>query len=573
MRELFSANTSIPGHVWTFPGTKGQVTIYVFPPVARAVTTPDRAVEYLFSPHGGPAVWEHLTPRSHLIKSRPIPAVAPHLMEVMKRGKAVAGYTEDHGLLVVFSYEKRADPKEALEDIAQHRPDLPPELAVMVYTATQARAREYIQAPYIALATYRALLNHLGLAPDIALWRNSRVATAEIPRMADRFVDQLPALLGDREGEVIIPTHPLDTVHWMILLSRRLWSPRVLQMAAQTDLRPQHHAGALLIGLMAALHPMLVPSLVVTVGQGTPIAVQGEGMTVSYAWPQVVEFERGGIDKETYQHLTNGTFPDGDQTVDVVLPTGRAPSVSPDLKEATVRALLDEAEEGTFLPAGAFTLFLPRDYPLRAWGVSALRIVAYPDPPHLWVGARDSEGKTSACFRWDPGQPISRWVVADDAADVLELTLAALWHDLRVARERAFPERRKARRGNGEKKGDSRTRRETGGRVVQYLPRTVYRMRGRRDWGGEAEARAARRAHAVRAHLRHLPQGWKARQEAHRLARAYGYVLPKGYTFVRPHVRGRREGAQENPEDEGRETMVVARGLVTVMAVVGTPGG
>ncbi|MEM2493684.1 MAG: hypothetical protein QXE23_09125, partial [Nitrososphaerota archaeon] len=77
------------------------------------------------------------------------------------------------------------------------------------------------------------------------------------------------------------------------------------------------------------------------------------------------------------------------------------------------------------------------------------------------------------------------------------------------------------------------------------------------DWGEREEReRIARAAHAVRGHLRRLPPGWKPSEEARAIAMGFGVVVPDGFTFVRPHMRGgRKEG-----EGEG-EREAVARGL------------
>lgn len=75
-----------------------------------------------------------------------------------------------------------------------------------------------------------------------------------------------------------------------------------------------------------------------------------------------------------------------------------------------------------------------------------------------------------------------------------------------------------------------------------------------------------RRAHGVRGHLRRLRSGWTANDEAKAMAHSYGIQLPDGYTFVRPHVRGRHGHGGENALED--EVIVVARKLATVMTLL-----
>lgn len=55
--------------------------------------------------------------------------------------------------------------------------------------------------------------------------------------------------------------------------------------------------------------------------------------------------------------------------------------------------------------------------------------------------------------------------------------------------------------------------------------------------------------------------------EAEEAARAYGVVLPDGYTFVRPFVRG-REGGEEDAAAPPR-IVVRSRGLASLVSLGG----
>jgi hypothetical protein len=66
-------------------------------------------------------------------------------------------------------------------------------------------------------------------------------------------------------------------------------------------------------------------------------------------------------------------------------------------------------------------------------------------------------------------------------------------------------------------------------------------MAGVRGWGSEKDKQAARRAYALRGHLRKLWGGRRATGATRDAAVLLGIVLPEGFTFVRPRVRGEGE--------------------------------
>ncbi len=504
-------------------------------------------------------IWERVSNPRRL--TRDVPEIREITTLLSMRGKVVIGLPPEETtpfIMAVFSVVRGQRAENALRDLAQtYGNAFPPDLAALFYAATLLPPGEASSMPDVILALNRSFP---------VMWTSEPLPRSEIRRLARKFVDHnVPS--GRPDTRVDMPASPIERVQWLAEVSALLWRPKTIRQVAR---KPWLHSGmtfGYLISMFASIHLALAPEERVTVGQQTTVPLRGtEGFTRALAWPQIVEFERGGITPQVFNALTGNTLPSGDPTVNREFPPANAPGLDSHLQRATVQALLEEAEQGPFLPHGTFTLFLPGDFPLRSWGVSALRVVAVPNPPHLWVAALDQKGRPSVCFRWDPGQPLARWVVAEKAAPLLELTLAALWHDLRVAREQAFPERK--REGKDPRKREDKTQKRAAHRSTLYLPRTVYRIRGKRNWGGEAEARAARRAHAVREHLRRLPEGWRASKTAEEAARTFGYVLPAGYTFVRPHVRGVGKEEEDAIAPRPKEQVVVARGLVTVMTVV-----
>jgi hypothetical protein len=248
-------------------------------------------------------------------------------------------------------------------------------------------------------------------------------------------------------------------------------------------------------------------------------------MSMPTAWEQVEEWERGGVPAEALRYLTGNEMPTGNLTVNrTFYPGDPTPTDDdPDLCRGLAAALLREAQEqGVYIPNSAFVLALPTDYPLRAWGVSGLRVWAYPDG--LLVATVDDEGQIGASFGWRPGEALSGWAVSEQSEPLLTTMLAALWRDLCVAGEDAVPERRRS----GQETGRWRRKpsRRAGKRAAsgRTLPSgRSGRLRGRRQWGNDVEREAIQRqSHGVRGHLRRLQRGWQAGNRARSLALEFG---------------------------------------------------
>lgn len=68
--------------------------------------------------------------------------------------------------------------------------------------------------------------------------------------------------------------------------------------------------------------------------------------------------------------------------------------------------------------------------------------------------------------------------------------------------------------------------------------------------------------------MRRLAENWKRSSEAEETARAYGIVLPDGFTFVRPFLRG----GDENEEEPSAPRIVIrSRGLASLISLGGRP--
>ena len=126
-------------------------------------------------------------------------------------------------------------------------------------------------------------------------------------------------------------------------------------------------------------------------------------------------------------------------------------------------------------------------------------------------------------------------LAARKATAAIKLLLAAVIRDFWVVehRERVFQTKQVESRLTGRNTPNS------GPRIV-YLPRVKYDFQESPDVEkcGEQLDTTVRRSHFVQGHLRRSQQ-----PSEHQLALAarYGIIVPEGYTFVRPHERGKSE--------------------------------
>lgn len=247
-------------------------------------------------------------------------------------------------------------------------------------------------------------------------------------------------------------------------------------------------------------------------------------------------------------------------TIGLQVLAGSEPPADADLARGLWHALAARAQaEGRYRPSGRFRVRAP-DLPLfRRAGVTALRVAA--DPHGLWVQLMGERGP-GEIFRFDQEMPPRPDLAADPA---WVAAAAALWHDLVVG----IPAR--SRHGAGEdrqaehlsEKRDQPVPSSGSQPLVLPRPFRISASPGKdrepeAEWGEPKELEHLRRAaHMVRGHLRRLPPGWSASAEARELAEIFGVILPEGYTFVRPHLRGDRGEGSDLP----LEREAVARGL------------
>ncbi len=453
---------------------------------------------------------------------------------------------------------------DALYYVEQHQKAYPGVIGAMFVADKWLRAENRTRSDDNTVPHLMAILCRLG--PAGAASRLSRVI---LKSMVTQVIGEVA--LGHEHKDVSIPRGSVNRARYWLLLASELWQSDTLKVIAPNAYNLADTT-SLLLGSTAMLWLRVAN---IERLQVAGVSVDMELAAIQYAWPQVLEWVAGDVTADVLRWLTHGRLTDSLPTVDRPMRELFNPDTQDvRLMNALTASLLREAgEKAVYVPYGHFYLEMPEGLPLRSqWSVQGLRLWALPDG--FWVSVIDKEGQRSSSFRWtvDPDTPLRTWVISADAMPVLDVTLAALWHDLRIAGEKAVPSSTgtKQRRSGTLRRDDNEAavRQRAGKRV---LPSRRLVLQGRRQWGTRNERRTIqRRSHGVRGHLRQLPEGWKAGGEAKALAVQFGMVVPEGYTFVRPHVRGGERGTSGPGQTmTGTEdTIIVSRGLATVLTLM-----
>jgi len=457
----------------------------------------------------------------------------------------------------------------ALKAIEAAEPDLPPAIIAAVITACRLKDRMTDETSTKNVSdAVRSIADVASLRPP----GYSDYSRKDINRFAEQFLDTVAS--GGSITDAPMPEGAVDLGRFLIEVSRRLWRTEVRSMLIAGNETP---VGASPLSIIAISGAYLNHSQHVEVAG---INLYLEQAAYWHAWRQVMAWEHGRISQEALTFLTAGRFPTGVAGLNRIAPGDQDPprSYDPDVARGITTALLREArEEASYVPSGQFVVHLPDGYPIREWGLSAMRVWARPD--HLWVMMIDTDNKPCGSFRWAPSEACakgpredlpSRWVMSDEAAPLVDLTMAALWRDLRCAGGDAvpLPSLEHRRRSSSKASRPARQAPRSKSRAVCHLPRQRrVALGGQRIWGDQIDREIIeRRAHGVRGHLRRLHPGWRASEEARQIARSFSLRVPDGYTFVRPHVRGEHGDEElEAPEDK---VIVIAQGLATVMALL-----
>ncbi len=475
------------------------------------------------------------------------PSHDPLFHASFSRRKAAGVVGIGKNVAVRFLYQRDANPIGALHDI-EEADGLDPFLAGALVGAVDGLNHK-APARFLSFGVHLLASICDRTSEDMAY---SRMRSGEVSALASKFLDAIIA----GEPYIDVPAGAVDRARFWLAVGRLLWKPSTMRRLAASGEALKAMRSSVRVAAQAWF--ALSGRGHVQVGKAR-LAVTSVA-SVLYLWAQTMEWVTRDIPADTLQWLTGGQV--NAWAVSLTESTERWTEEKRSLAAAIARSLLSEAEEqAVYVPLGAFLVNLPPGTPLRAWGVEQLRIWA--EPSGVWVQAVGKNGRGPS-FRWTPHGDLSDFIVAPEVQPAVNATLAALWRDLRVAGEEAFP----VHSGPTHGRSTGRTRRPKASRSPRVLPsrgRKAARMSGKRFWAsGEERERMHRRAHGVRGHLRKLPTGWHASEEAHETAEAFGVVMPQGYTFVRPHVRGGKTA-----ESIEAETPIVARGLATITSLLG----
>ncbi len=155
------------------------------------------------------------------------------------------------------------------------------------------------------------------------------------------------------------------------------------------------------------------------------------------------------------------------------------------------------------------------------------------DREGLWCALPAANQWPGLVFEWQPARPLRRWVVSDAVAPALEVVFTALWRDLRDEGDTIVPTRN--RRPPSAQLAQPPAHRLP----VRDLPRKRYfSLSGERDQG---RASNGRRTPSPAIDGGSSRATWASAAE-------YAFLVPQGYTFVRPHVAGLQ--GQEPTETE-----------------------
>jgi hypothetical protein len=275
--------------------------------------------------------------------------------------------------------------------------------------------------------------------------------------------------------------------------------------------------------------------------------------TVKGLWVQTIELERSRISAEgvRYLHARQSFSP-------YTPPYTVIHGFDSVYGDALAQQLVVEAQEkSVFVPIGGFRTRIPPTSPLT--GVEELCL--WCDGKGLWVLPQPD----GLIFHWKPEPGHSFYESYEDnrLLSAWNLILAALWHDLVTAGPAVMVRMgdeplRHIQRKTHKRHGPSGKRTH-----VLHLPsqRVIY-LDGIHAWGTPEEIeKIKRQAHQVRGHRRRLLPGHRRSSYALENAGRFNFIIPDGYTFVKPH----QTGFSGSGNDAASETPILARGLASLM--------
>jgi hypothetical protein len=429
-------------------------------------------------------------------------------------------------------------------------------------------------APPSALAQLHVGIYALekGLPPEVAGFfmtrclpkagGRTRLSREQVRALADQILKtSLPALASKTMlQEKIGHLTRFDQVRLLMLLGREVWNPTILRQLPIFE--PGKSVEDILYpGFLALCFPEFENITTLDVNGITvqlPARPSPERMLV---FPQYLEWIIFHVPPSILQHIHKRTFPVWSPFEAYLLFNDD----DLDVLKSTAATLIRIAEsQKRYVPQGDFFLHLPENIQSLI-GVDTLRLIV--DPNGIWVVPYNPDkDRYGQSFRYNPHAPdhLSPAICGTGYREILDVILSALWHDLLTGGHSGLyphPTPRPYRAVSPA--SHASTTRSQRAQTPVYSPlrrRTeTITIEGWHAWGSDEERRIIqRRAHQVRGFLRRLPHGQRPSEQALDNALFYGLIVPDGYTFVRPHVRGRQAG-DTNPVE------IRTRGLATAL--------
>jgi hypothetical protein len=476
----------------------------------------------------GPMVWQPW-----------LPEMSPH--HNLKSFTGVIGVNQKSNVILRYIYKRGTMPVDGLYAI-EARDELPAAIAGAVLAALAAE--KLPNPPTYANTAPAVIARHNTNVSEPDLRNPARLNRADIEENIAAAIRA--ALDGDDAWPV--PQGAVNRARFWLALSQTLWQPSTLRaLGAASDLSELSTFNSL-----AVIWHVLRPSTTVRIGKAD---VHPPAIEYGSPWMESVAWVTRDIPADAARFFSGFAATNTSWTLLIDLPP-----LDEHYADAIAAALVREARANQVYGAsGQFILALPSHLPWAQTQVAALAIHAQADG--LWVAGLTASRERTASFWWQPEMTTTTLKQHTlTAQPLVHVTLAAFWHDLIVAGDEVIVTPGKAPRPPSTQPARRGSKRAADPVVV--LPRRSVHYSGSREWGTVAEHDIiTRRSHGVRAHLRELPERWQRSEQAEGEARDWGFVLPDGYTFVRPHIRG---GHDHDPAP----VVVRARGLQTLTALI-----
>lgn len=384
--------------------------------------------------------------------------------------------------------------------------------------AQQNDARNFLPSMIANLCTRRQMGSH-------ALDRMSKAV------ISNGAIDHIRAVCNGEPGSE--PAGMVNRARFWMEIAHQLWQPTALKLcSAAPPERIEEFA------MLAAATTLIEGMTAVTLPGGAQFKLQR--LTYHSAWVEALKWTSHAIPPGAAT-MFNGYV----ATDESYLAARKLVIGTTDQQNQVYTRLIDEAKTNqAYQASGSFLLELPEFLPLGE--IKSLAIYAAPD--RLWLAGITTKNERTISDVWSP---------LDPPGDLLDLVLAAFWHDLLVAGETVVVA------ANNHPPRPKSTPKQTGKKAskpaVLNLPRASVHITGRRKWGSEADQAEAKQTRIFLGGFRRtLPDGWKRGAEIQAYLDQSGIILPDSYTFVRP--------ASDRPLAPTRP--VRARGLATLAAIL-----